>query len=341
MNQQPYEVSIKPIADKLKMNHLIVKKMKFFQVLFPVLLIPFFILGFSPVEAETIKQTMEGSLELEIDHPKSVLNGRVFSISVLLNNNGWEDKQEISLIITNPDESIVAIDSNEIKVDRLSTGGSYGRTLDFQVISDANEGTHFLNILYSQVLVSNNEEPLEPTSSNIAIPIIVKGLPLVSIHTVTPEAIFANAEFPFEVEVISEDIDINDVSIQVIAPQNIEFLGEEVHRFSSIQSNVPISITTQFKTPLENISTEQKIPFEVIVSYTDDVGNEITDSKTIPLVLRPRNMMEITTDGGIWIGDFFIAPYVSIGTLVGIPAGTLFSIAIKRSLEKKKKRKKK
>ena len=72
---------------------------------------------------------------------------------------------------------------------------------------------------------------------------------------------------------------------------------------------------------------------------TDDVGNEKIDSKTVQLVLRPRTFMEITTDGGIWIGDFFLAPYVSIGTIIAIPAGTLFSLAIKRSIEKKKKRK--
>ena len=284
---------------------------------------------------------MEGSLDLEINHPNNVIAGRTFSISILLTNNGWEDKQDISLVLTNPDGSIVSVDNNEIIVDRLSTGGTYGRTLDFKVHSDANEGTHFLNVLYSQVLVRNNEEPLDPTSSNIAVPIIVKDHPLVSIHTITPEAIFPNAQFPFEVELLSEDIDIRDVSIQVIAPQNIEFVGEEIHRFSSIRANLPISIISQIKTPQENIATEQKIPFEVIVSYTDDIGNEVTDSKTIPMILRPRTMMEITSEGGIWIGDFFIAPYVSIGTIVGIPAGTLFSIAIKRSLDKKKKRKSK
>jgi len=190
-------------------------------------------------------------------------------------------------------------------------------------------------------LVSNNEDPLAPTSSNIAIPIIVEDQPKVTIHTITPEAIFPNAQFPFEVEVLSEHIDIIDVSIQVIAPQNIEFVGEVTHSFSSIEAGIPVSITSQIKTPQENISTEQKIPFEVIVSYTDDLGNETTDSKTSMLILRPRTLMEITTDGGIWIGDFFIAPYVSIGTLIGIPAGTLFSIAIRRRLDKKKKRKSK
>ena len=301
----------------------------------------FFIIVFPVAEAETIKQTMEGSLDLEINHPDSVINGRTFSVSILLKNNGWEDKQEISIVLTNPDGSIVPVDNNEIKVDRLSTGGSYGRTIDFKVLLDASQGTHFLNVLYSQVLVSNNEDPLAPTSSNIAIPIIVEDQPKVTIHTITPEAIFPNAQFPFEVKVLSEHIDITEVSIQVIAPQNIEFVGEVTHSFSSIEAGIPISITSQIKTPQENISTEQKIPFEVIVSYTDDLGNEITNSKTSTLILRPRTLMEITIDGGIWIGDFFIAPYVSIGTLIGIPVGTLFSIAIRRRLDKKKKRKSK
>ncbi len=315
--------------------------MKYVNSVSVIFFLGFFILVFPHAEAETIKQTMEGSLDLEINYPDSVINGRTFSVSILLKNNGWEDKQEINLVLTNPDGSIVPVDNNEIKVDRLSTSGSYGRTIDFKVLPDANPGTHFLNVLYSQVLVRNNEEPLAPASSNIAISIIVEDQPKVTIHTITPEAIFPNAQFPFEVKVLSEDIDLADVSIQVNAPQNIEFVGEVTHSFSSIQVGIPVSITSQIKTPQENISTEQKIPFEVVVRYTDDLENETTDSKTITLILRPRTLMEITTGGGIWIGDFFIAPYVSIGTIVGIPAGTLFSIAIKRSLDKKKKRKSK
>ena len=312
-----------------------------FLNLFYLLLPLLFTIYFPSVEAETIKKTMEGSVDLQITHPESSIIGRTFSISVLIENNGWEDKQDISLTITNTDNSIVIVDSNEITIDRLSTEGSYGSTIDFQISSDATVGSHFLNILYSQVLVKNNEEPQIPTSNNIAIPIIIKEQPKVTIHTITPETIFPNAEFPFKVEIISQDIDLTDVSVQVIPSDNIVFQGEEVHSFSSIQQNVPVSINTQIKTPQQELGTEHKIPFQVIVSYTDDVGNEKTDSKTVSLVLRPRTFMELTTDGGIWIGDFFIAPYVSIGTIIAIPMSTLFSIAIRRSLNKKKRRKSK
>ena len=298
-----------------------------------------FVIYLPLAEAETIKHTMEGSMDLQLIHPESVVIGRTFSVSILIENNGWEDKQDISLTITNPDGSIIPADTNEIKIDRLSTEGSYGRTVDFKISSDTSVGTHFLNILYSQVLVKNNVEPQSPTTNNIAIPIIIKNQPKVTIHTITPEAIFPNAEFPFEVEIISQDIDLTNVSVQIVPPENIVFQGEVTHSFSSIQQNIPISIISQIKTPQQELATEHKIPFEVIVSYTDDIGNEKIDSKTVQLVLRPRTFMEITNDGGIWIGDFFIAPYVSIGTIIAIPAGTLFSLAIKRSIEKKKKRK--
>lgn len=312
------------------------KILNFAYILLPLLLVTYI----PSIEAETIKQTMEGSMDIQITHPESSIVGRTFSISVLIENKGWEDKQDISLTITNTDNSINAVDSNEIKIERLSTEGSYGSTIDFQVSSDATVGTHFLNIVYSQVLVQNNEEPQMPTSKNIAIPIIIKEQPKVTIHTITPEAVFPNAEFPFEVEIISQDIELTNVNVEIIPSDNIEFVGEEIHSFSSIQQNIPVSINTQIKTPQQELAIEHKIPFQVIVSYTDDTGNEKTDSKTVPLIIRPRTFMELTTDGGIWIGDFFIAPYVSIGTIIGIPLGTLFSLAIKRSLNKKKKLKK-
>lgn len=316
-----------------------VLKMRFLNLLY--FLLPLLFTIFLPsAEAETVKQTMEGSMDLQITYPESSMIGRTFPISILIENNGWEDKQDISLIITNTDNSIISVNSNEIRLDRLSTKGSYGSTINFQISSNATVGTHFLNILYSQVLVKNNEEPQMPTSNNIAIPIIIKDRPKVTIHTITPEMIFPNAEFPFKVEIISQDIDLTDVSVQIIPSNNIIFQGEEIHSFSSIQQNIPVSINTQIKTPLQELGTEHKIPFQVIVNYVDDIGNEKTDSKTISVVLRPRTFLELTTDGGMWIGDFFIAPYVSIGTIVGIPGGTLFSIALKRKFDKKKKRKK-
>lgn len=312
--------------------------MKILKVL-PLVLVFLVLSLVSSVEAETVKQSMEAGMDIQISFPNSAVVDRTFSVSVLVENNGWEDKQDV-IFTFNPDDAIVALDKREVVIKKISAGGSYGETIDFKIISNASLGNHFLNIDYSQVILANNEEPQAPTGKSIALPIVVKEQPKVTIHTVTPESIFTNAEFPITVEIISEDAELNDVALQIIPPKDIEFRGETMHTFSSIQKEIPVSITSRIITPSQEINTEYKIPFQIIVSYTDDVGEEKSDSKTFSLVMRPRTFMELTTDGGIWIGDFFIAPYISLGTIIGIPAGATIHLLIKRS-QKSKKRKKK
>lgn len=313
--------------------------MKFIKIM-PLLLLGFFVL-ISNVYGETINQSMEGSMDVQITHPDEAIIGRIASISILIKNNGWEDKQDISFTFTSQDNSMIPVSDNSITIKRLSQGSSYGGSVDFKISSNINPGIHFLNVKYSQILVSNNKEPQEPIVYDIAIPIVVKKEPSVIIHTNTPEAIFANAEFPFIVEIISKDIEITDVNIEIIPPTDIQFRGETLHSFSTIQKNSPIIITSRIISPIEEVNTEYKLPFNIIVRYTDDIGEEKIESQAVSVILRPRTFMELTTDGGIWIGDFFIAPYISIGTIIGIPAGAIISLLIRKSQKSTKKRLKK
>ncbi len=313
--------------------------MKFIKVM-PLLLLGFFVLV-SSAYGETINQSMEGSMDIQITHPDEAIVGRIASISVLIKNNGWEDKQDISFIFTSQDNSMIPVLDNSITIKKLSQGSSFGGSIDFKISSDVNPGIHFLNVKYSQILVSNNKEPQEPSVYDIAIPIVVKNEPSVIIYTITPEAIFTNTEFPFVVEIVSKDIEITNVNVEIIPPRDIQFRGETLHSFSNIQKNSPIIINSRIISPIEEVNTEYKIPFNIIVRYTDDVGEEKTQSQAISVILRPRTFMELTTDGGIWIGDFFIAPYVSIGTIIGIPAGAIISLLIRKSQKTTKKRLKK
>ena len=287
--------------------------------------------------AETLRQSMEGGMDLEITYPDSVMNERMFSIAILLQNNGWENKQDISFTLSNPDGAFISHGENTIIIDELTTTSSFGTTIDYQVSKTANEGSHFLNIDYTQILVSNNVDPMEPTQTNIALPIIIFGEPVVVIQTVTPESIFSNSEFTFETTVLSEDIDLKDVTVQIITPDDIEFRGDTSYVISLLEKQEPYTVTAEMITPTKDVTMEHTIPVKVLVSYTDDLGEEKTETQSVPLLLRPKMFMEVTNDWGIWIGDFFIAPYVSVGTIVGIPAGTILSLLIRNAQNKKKK----
>ena len=285
--------------------------------------------------SETVKLSQDGGMEIEIVHPDSVLNERTFSISFLIQNNGWESKQDIILKLTNPDDAFTPVAEETIRIEELTSSSSFGTTLDYVVHKDATEGTLFINIDYSQVLLSNNVDPMPQTQMNIAIPIEVLNRPEIVIETITPESIFAKSEFSIQATITSSDIDLEDITLEIIAP-DIEFRGDTFYKLSSLEKQTPYTISAELITPVENVTTEYTIPVKVILTYTDDLGETNTSTQSMPLLLRPKTFMELTNDGGIWIGDFFIAPYVSIGTIVGIPAGTILSLIIRRSQNKKK-----
>jgi len=285
--------------------------------------------------SETIKLSPEGGMEIEIVYPDLVIIDRTFSISFLIQNNGWESKQDVSINLKNPDNVFVAVTDKQIKIEELTASSSFGTTLDYVVHKDATEGTHFINIDYSQILLSNNVDPMPLTQMNFAIPIEVQNRPEITIETITPESIFVNSEFSIEATITSQDIDLEDVTLEIIAP-DVEFRGDTFYKLSALEKQTPYTISAELITPLENITTEYTIPVKVVLTYIDDLGETNTSTQSMPLLLRPKTFMELTNDGGIWIGDFFIAPYVSIGTIVGIPAGTVLSLLIRRAQNKKK-----
>lgn len=295
--------------------------------------------GIMQANAATIKQTMDGAMDLSIEYPDSVIVGRDFTVSVFIQNNGWEDKQDVLFLIQPQSESIMA-KNQTLLVNRLSKGSSFGGTLEFSTTDHSEIGTQYLNAVYSQILLSNNEIPQPVFQKNIALPILLKGAPEVHLNTITPTSIFPNAEFQFDVEITSKDVSIRDVLVQIVAPSDVSLRGQTSYTYSIIEKDTPISIRSTVTTNPEEVTSEHKIPFEVKIAYTDDSGQEQTASKTVSLLLRPRTFMEFTTDGGVWIGGFFLAPYVSMGTIIGIPAGALFSLMIHR-LQKKKRTKKK
>ena len=275
--------------------------------------------------------SLEGGVTVGISYPDGLVAGREGIVSILVTNGGWEDKQEISFAVSLSDDMAITADPPTlIEIGDLAAGGTYGANLGLFAAEDAGPGTHYLNLRYTHVLVANNETPQAPFFYDIAVPVEIREDARVTISTQTPESIFANAEFPVMVGVTTEDVDIRDVRIRVIPPAGIEFRGETTHSFSKVDRGVPVEITARIVTPVGEVATEHRLPFEVIVDYVDDVGEEKTDAQTFSVILRPRTFMELTTDGGIWVGDFFIAPYVSLGTIIGIPLGAIFSLFLKR-----------
>ena len=288
---------------------------------------------FGAAWAETVQHSIDGGMDIEITHPDSVISGTAFPVSVLIQNNGWEDKQDVSFVFE-PDDAIVQASESGIFVPRIIEGGSYGQTVTFEAAKGA-AGTYFINIGYSHILLANNIEPQEPTKRSITLPITVLESGNVVMHLAAPEFAFAGEEFPVTVEITPENADIRDVQLRIATPDDISMRGETLHLFSSIRSGETAVANAVVLSP-DHAAADYAVPLQAVLTYTDGSGAVITETEAASTTLRPRSFMEITSEGGIWVGDFFIAPYVSIGTIIGIPSGAILTMLIKRSQKPKK-----
>ncbi|MFM7862378.1 MAG: hypothetical protein ACKO7Y_06520 [Candidatus Nitrosotenuis sp.] len=104
------------------------------------------------VDAATIKQTMDGAMDVTLEYPDSVIAGRDFAVSIFVQNNGWEDKQNILFKLESQNSSILG-KNQTFSIERLSKGGSFGGTLEFSTTLESDLGTYYLNGLYSHVLL--------------------------------------------------------------------------------------------------------------------------------------------------------------------------------------------
>ena len=139
----------------------------FFLLIGLVVLIP-------NAHADTIIQNLDGGMDIEITYPDEIIVGREGVISILVKNNGWEDKQDISFMFSSQDNALSLGESSRIIIFKLAQGGSYGGNIDFLVPNNANPGIYFLNLSYSQILVANNEVRMPEIFHDIAICITIK-----------------------------------------------------------------------------------------------------------------------------------------------------------------------
>lgn len=276
----------------------------------------------------------EDQIRTTITYPEGVVRGSDFSISILIENLGSYDRENITMKMDFPQG--IFSSENEVKYsfERIADDSSYGKSFSFRNLPNSTLGQQFINVDLSHIDTTN-----EIRYYSSALPITIIKEPKVIIKTKVPSSIYSDAEFPFIVEIESQGSSLRDVSVTIIPPDEITFRGQTLHTFSSIDRDTPISLRAELVTASqETIGYEHYIPFQIIVEYTDETDTERTTSKTISLLLRPKTFFEFGAEGGFWIGDFYFTPTISIGTFIGIPVGIFgFYKWYKKRMKKKSK----
>jgi hypothetical protein len=74
-----------------------------------------------------------------------------------------------------------------------------------------------------------------------------------------------------------------------------------------------------------NTSKDLDIPTHAIIhincTYSDNLNKSYSIEDSVNIFARHRGMLEVGDSNGLWIGNFFIAPVVGVGTIVSSVIG--------------------
>ncbi len=274
-------------------------------------------------------------IETHITHPDGVVRGDDFNISFHLKNSASTQRNNVSISLDFQPEVFSSDSELTFTLDTMAGYGEYGHTLHFESLPNATLGQHFINLQYSHI-----ESDGDLRYYNSVLPIIIREEPKVLLKIKVQESIYAEAEFPFEVEIISQGSNLKDVTIQIIPPTEITFRGQTLHTFSSIDRDEPISLRADLVTgEQQQVGYEHYIPFQVNANYTDETDTPRSTSNTISVLLRPKSFFELGHEGGFWFGPIYFTPTIGIGTFVGIPGGMILFYKWYKKRFKKRTRK--
>ena len=260
----------------------------------------------------------EDYIRTGITYPDDVVRGSDFNISFFIENTGSYERNNATMQMSFQSSAFESKDTDSYFFERITGDSSYGQTYNFVSLPNATLGLQFINIDLSHV---NSRESRHYST---ALPITIIEEPKVIIKTEVADSIYSDAEFPFIVQIESRNSNLRDISVTIVPPDEITFRGQTLHTFSSIDKDMPISLRAEIiTTSVVSVDYEHYIPFQVFVKYTDESDTEREISKTISVLLKPKGWFEIGAEGGFWIGDIYIAPTISIGTLIGISLTTI------------------
>ncbi|HJU14742.1 MAG TPA: hypothetical protein VJ792_09845 [Candidatus Nitrosotalea sp.] len=270
------------------------------------------------------------NLTLTLDYPDIVMQGKEFVLSTVVKAQ-VDQVSNITVAVTCPD---LQIQQSSFHLDRLQKDSTFGNNFNATVGKGVPDGKFVANIEVEYFVKGLfDSAPVRHSISQTA-QFQVASKPSLSLNLLTPGDVFAGESFSIKGTVTNQGSDMRNLQISASSSE-LELSGKK--SLSVTELDAGKSMDFEFV-----VSTQKDLsnPVEAIIHLNGTYSGE--DGKTYPfdssfnLFVRERGLLEIGDANGIWVGQFFIAPVVGVGTIVSSVIG--FLIFIWHYKNKKKRR---
>lgn len=291
------------------------------------------IIFFGPVYA-TQNSITDANIEVTLNYPEVVTHENEFVFASIVKAK-VDQISNITVIVASPE---IEISQNQFHIENLPKDSTLGNNFNIKVRAEASHGTFLVNVSVEYFIKGFFDEKPVKNILTKAVELNVQSIPILVLHADAPDSIFAGEPFSIIGTVKNQGYDAQNIQIGVDATQ-VELEGKKFYSFTNLDAGKTESFEFVLKTP-KDLAIPTDMTISISTSYFDKSGKEYKLEDSINVFVRQRGMLEIGGAEGIWVGNFFIAPVVGVGTIVSSVIGVLIFLWHMKNKKKQKRTKK-
>ncbi len=270
------------------------------------------------------------NVELSLDYPNVVVQDKQFVLSSVIKASA-DQVSNITVTITCPE---LLIQQNSFHIDKLTKDSTLGNDFNAMVKEGVPDGGFVSNVEIDYFVKGFfDPQPMKHTITQ-TIQFLAESKPALSLNLQTATDVFAGEPFSVKGTITNQGSGAHNVDLSIYSSE-LQLSGKKTITITDLAAGKFTDFEFIVQTQ-KDLGDPVHATVHVNGTYSGDDGKIYNIDNSFSLFARQRGMLEIGDANGIWIGQFFIAPVVGVGTIVSSVIG--FLIFVWHYKNKKKKR---
>lgn len=274
---------------------------------------------------------LDPNLQVTLEYPDVIKRGDKFVLLAIIKAT-TDQVSNITLSISSPE---LHSTNNTFSIAKLAKDSTFGNNFELEIKSDMPDGEFVANIQVTYFVKGMFDvNPVKNTFTQ-AFHLNVQSSPILSFDTQAPSNVFSGEPFSIKGVIKNQGIKVQDVQISA-SSQDINLEGRKSLLLSTLDSGKSSDFEFLVNTP-----KDLDIPIHAVIhvngTYLDNQNKSHSIQDTVNVFARHRGILEMGDANGIWLGAFFIAPVVGVGTIVSSAIGFFIFLWHFKNRKKQKK----
>ena len=277
---------------------------------------------------------LDPNVQVTFDYPGVIRQGDKFVLSSIIKSTA-DNVSNITLTVSSPE---LYTSNNTFKLIKLAKDSTFGNDFKLNVRSDTPDGEFVVNAQVTYFIKGMFDANLVKNTFTQAFHLNAQSKPIVGFDIQSPDNVFSGEPFSIKGTIKNQGAKAQNIQLKVYS-SDINLEGKKSLSLSDLDSGK----NTDFEFVV-NTSKDLDIPTHAIIhingTYFDDLNKSYSIENSVNIFARHRGMLEVGDSNGLWIGNFFIAPVVGVGTIVSSAIGFFIFLWHFKNKKKSKKNKK-